>query len=106
MRPLILAILLSQCSNAFAVDDVYCDGFVKGFSQRYCLLIGKTDTDALPPVCPDPVLGADSAQDGYNRGFLTGLNAARVCQGDDDSEATARRRDPQLGISGDADLLR
>jgi len=106
MRLLALVFLLFQSSTNFAMDDAYCDGFTKGFSQRYCLLIGKTDSDALPPVCPEPLLGADTAQDGYNRGFLTGLNAARLCEGDDDSEAGTRRRDLPLKSSGDADNLR
>ena len=89
-----------QCSSVFSMDDAYCDGFAKGFSQRYCLLIGKTDADALPPVCPDPLLGAESAQDGYNRGFLMGLNAARVCQEEDESEQGLRARVPDPGTPG------
>jgi hypothetical protein len=106
MRRLILIILFATYGSVFAMDDAYCDGFVKGFSQRYCLLIGKTETDALPPVCPEPLLGADSAQDGYNRGFLTGLNAARLCEGDDESEAGARRLEPELGGLGSPDKTR
>lgn len=95
MRRLLFAFLLMQCSSVFSMDDAYCDGFTKGFSQRYCLLIGKTDADALPPVCPEPLLGAESAQDGYNRGFLMGLNAARMCQEEDESEQGFGARIPE-----------
>jgi len=58
--------------------------------------------DALPPVCPDPVLGADSTQDGYNRGFLVGLNAAQLCEEGDEGESDERPRPP--GISSPPDL--
>lgn len=100
MQRLLFIFLLMQVSSVFSMDDAYCDGFSKGFSQRYCLLIGKTDADALPPVCPDPLLGADTAQDGYNRGFLMGLNAARMCQEDDESEQGLRAHVPEPGAPG------
>ena len=95
MKQLVLVCLLAQYGSAFAVDDAYCDGFAKGFSQRYCVILQKASADALPPSCPDPLLGADSAQDGYNRGFLVGLNAARVCEDDDPSA-----QDEQARVSG------
>jgi len=106
VKLLFLICLLVQGGSASALDDAYCDGFVKGFSQRYCLLLGKTALDALPPVCPDPVLGAESAQDGYNRGFLVGLNAAHLCEEFDESEPGERQRAPNLGFSANTDLQR
>lgn len=106
MKQILFVLLLMQCSSVFSVDDAYCDGFAKGFSQRYCLLIGKTDADALPPLCPDPLLGAESAQDGYNRGFLMGLNAARVCEEDEESEVGPRERIATPAMTGNPELVR
>jgi len=71
--------LLLVAGDVLAVTDTYCEGFDKGFAQRYCLLTNNAAVDALPPVCPEPLFGAESAQDGYNRGFLVGLNAAHLC---------------------------
>ena len=102
LKLLVLACLLTPSGFAYGVDDDYCDGFRKGFTQRYCLLLGKTVMDALPPVCPDPVLGADSTQDGYNRGFLVGLNAAQLCEEGVEGESDERPRPP--GISSPPDL--
>ena len=106
VKLLLLICLLTQSGIALALDDAFCDGFFKGFSQRYCLLLGKTVTDALPPVCPDPTLGAESEQDGYNRGFLVGLNAAHVCEEDVESEPGERLRVPNLGFSAYPDFQR
>jgi hypothetical protein len=106
VKQLVLVCLLAQCGSVFAVDDAYCDGFVKGFSQRYCVLLQKASADALPPSCPDPVLGADSAQDGYNRGFLVGLNAARVCEDDDPSAQDEQARVSGPGATESAEVKR
>jgi len=101
---LILVCLMNIETSVFAVDDAYCDGFLRGFSQRYCLITGKTTTDALPPSCPDPVMGADSAQDGYNRGFLVGLDALLLCREGNDGEPEERPKAPNSGFSLDGDL--
>lgn len=101
---LILVCLMNFETGVFAVDDAYCDGFLKGFSQRYCLITGKTTADALPPSCPDPVMGADSAQDGYNRGFLVGLDAALFCVEGKDSQPEEQPQVPSLGFSRNGDL--
>ena len=103
---LVLALLLHTVTAVFALDDAYCDGFAKGFSQRYCLLLGRAATDALPPVCPDPLLGGESEQDGYNRGFLVGLNAEHVCEESDESESGARPRAADPLLPENADLQR
>ena len=79
MKLLFLLWPLLWASNAVALEDAYCEGFDKGFAQRYCLVTGHAAAEALRPACPDPIWGADAAQDGYNRGFLVGLNAAHRC---------------------------
>jgi len=106
VKLLLLSCFMAQGSVALALDDAYCDGFLKGFSQRYCLLLGKTALDALPPVCPEPALGADSAQDGYNRGFLVGLDAAHLCDENVEGEPGERLRAPDIGFSAITDLQR
>jgi hypothetical protein len=103
---LILICLINFAGSVYGIDDAYCNGFFKGFSQRYCLVMGKTAADALPPVCPDPVMGADSGQDGYNRGFTVGLDAMLFCQEGNDSDPNEQLKVPNSGFSADVDLQR
>ena len=103
---LVLIGLMNFAGSVFGIDDGYCNGFFKGFSQRYCLVIGKTAPDALPPVCPDPVMGADSVQDGYNRGFTVGLDAMLVCKESNDSDLDEQQKVPNSGFSADVGLQR
>ena len=105
-KSLILIGLMNFAGSVFAIDDAYCNGFFIGFSQRYCLVIGKTAPDALPPVCPDPVMGADSGQDGYNRGFTVGLDAMLVCKESNDSDLDEQQKVPNSGFSADVGLQR
>ena len=71
MRKIIL-IVLAVATLATTYTD-FCEGFRVGYKQGYCY--GEYACLApLVPLCPLPELGERSFQDGYNRGFLAGLN--------------------------------
>ncbi len=52
-------------------------GFYNGYKKGYCLNAGVSCLPPLPPLSPLPQIGENlnSYQDGYNRGFETGLSA-------------------------------
>jgi len=59
-----------------ALASGFCEGFKEGYKAGYC----HNDSfclPPLPPLCPLPGLGETSFQDGYNRGFLSGLSNKR-----------------------------
>lgn len=67
---LMLAVVLA--GSPAAAQSAFCEGFEAGYKAGACY--GKTYcTPPFPPVCPFPRVGEDSYQDGYNRGFLSGV---------------------------------
>lgn len=51
----------------------FCAGYRDGYKAGYCY--GKWSCLApLTPMCPMAYIGENSYMDGYNRGFLVGLN--------------------------------
>lgn len=70
---------LAVCIMIFAVcalADVFCDGWESGWEAGWCY--GQSFCTApLPPICPIPRFNEDGYVDGYNRGFLAGLNARK-----------------------------
>lgn len=55
----------------------YCDGWNTGYEVGACYQRSVGCVPPVPPLCPLPEMGADSYQDGYNRGFLAGLARGR-----------------------------
>lgn len=56
--------------------SAFSDGFRDGYKAGYCY--GEVFCIApLPPIPPFPRIGENTYQDGYNRGFLAGLNDKR-----------------------------
>jgi len=68
------AAMLLAASEASA--DAFCDGWEDGYKAGYCYRQFGC-LEPLVPLCPLPRLGEDSYKDGYNRGFLAGLNVRR-----------------------------
>jgi hypothetical protein len=51
----------------------FCEGYRIGYKKGYCY--GKNFClEPLAPLCPLPNLGERGFYDGYNRGFLDGVN--------------------------------
>ena len=72
MKQLIAILLIAGSLSAFG--GAFCEGWSAGYKAGYCY----RENFCLPPLvplCPLPRLGEDGYQDGYNRGFLRGLNA-------------------------------
>ena len=72
MKKLIFCFLvLLIASSAFASS--FCSGFEDGYEEGYCY--GKSFClSPITPICPIPSIGDNSYSDGYNEGFLEGLN--------------------------------
>ena len=71
---LICIIFLFVASEAWA--SAFCEGWHDGYIAGYCY----RKVSCIPPIvpiCPIPRIGEDTYMDGYNRGFLAGLNAQR-----------------------------
>lgn len=70
------AIGLFPAPTPAEAQSVYCQGWADGYKAGYCY--GKfACLPPLVPLCPLPRLGESTYMDGYNRGFLAGLNARR-----------------------------
>jgi hypothetical protein len=72
----ILACLTVLLFFGVALATPFSDGWCDGYKAGYCY--GKTF--CLGPICPIapiPWVGQDTYQDGYNRGFVKGLEAAK-----------------------------
>lgn len=79
MRKMIFAFvlgvaLLGASSAPASADTPFCDGWAAGYVAGYCYQ-QYSCLEPLVPLCPLPRLGEDGYKDGYNRGFLAGLNA-------------------------------
>jgi len=69
---LLLPLMLISSTN---YQSAFCDGFEDGFKQGYCYKSNQFSCiPPITPLCPLPRIGEDSYNDGYNRGFLIGLN--------------------------------
>ena len=53
-------------------DSDFCDGWEDGYVQGYCYQVENCN-EPLIPLCPLPEVNEDTFTDGYNRGFLKGL---------------------------------
>jgi hypothetical protein len=62
---------------ALAFGSAFCDGWEDGYVAGYCYRQIYGCIQPIVPICPIPRIGEDSYQDGYNGGFLAGLNAQR-----------------------------
>ena len=73
---IILSLFLSLFSFA---QSNFSNGFSDGYKKGYCQNQGIGCMSPLPPISPIPKIGEDmnSYQDGYNRGFESGLNAQK-----------------------------
>lgn len=77
------ALLISTFCFLFAIytpiarADAFCDGWQAGYKAGYCYGKGMGCLEPLTPLCPLARLGESTFQDGYNRGFLAGVNAQR-----------------------------
>jgi hypothetical protein len=69
-----LIVMLLAVSFCIAWDDAFCEGWEAGYVAGWCYRQANC-LAPLAPLCPLPRLGEDTYQDGYNRGFLTGLHA-------------------------------
>lgn len=54
-------------------SSAFCNGWEEGYVDGYCYNIPHC-IEPIPPLCPMPRLGESSYMDGYNRGFLKGIN--------------------------------
>lgn len=75
MKYKFILLILFISSLTFAQTN-YDRGFQIGYKNGYCYNKGIGCLPPIPPITPIPRIGEDSYsyQDGYNRGFETGLN--------------------------------
>lgn len=73
-RIIIAVVCCILCLASIASASAFCDGWEDGYKARYCYR-QYACLPPLVPLCPLPRLGEETYQDGYNRGFLAGLNA-------------------------------
>ncbi len=71
---LVLAVPIVLLAPAVAQASAFCDGWEAGYKAGYCYRQFAC-LSPLVPLCPLPRLGESTYMDGYNRGFLAGLNA-------------------------------
>jgi len=69
---LVVVTSLLYAPQAFASS--FCEGWNGGYKAGYCYRQYGC-LAPLVPLCPLPRLGENTYQEGYNRGFLAGLNA-------------------------------
>ena len=71
--PLKFVVIAALLSSLVSGGSPYCEGFEEGYKGGYCYR--KYSCIApITPICPIARIGEDTYQDGYNRGFLAGLN--------------------------------
>jgi hypothetical protein len=75
---LILSIVFFVTSTVLAQTN-FTIGFNNGYKKGYCQDQGIGCIEPIPPIAPNPKVGesSESYNDGYNRGFQTGLNATK-----------------------------
>lgn len=72
MKKILITFLLGAIMNNLYAETPFCSGFEEGFNQGYC--DGKVAcVPPVAPVCPVEKYNESTYQDGYNRGFKTGL---------------------------------
>lgn len=68
-----LALLVAFPASA---QTPYCKGYAAGYSRGYCRNHGgQLCIPPITPICPIPMLGESTYQDGYDRGYGDGLAA-------------------------------
>jgi hypothetical protein len=74
MKRLALLVLALGLSAPVPATTGFCEGFEDGYKAGWCYQESYC-LEPLSPLCPLPKLGEDGYQDGYNRGFVTGIQA-------------------------------
>ena len=79
MKKLFLIISLLFLTMIVKAQNQYINGFTSGYRKGYCYGIGVGCIATNPPILPVPSIGEnpESYQDGYNKGFLAGLQAQK-----------------------------
>lgn len=83
MKKLFLIVLAVGLASFGRLDTTtYCKGFEQGFRDGYCYDVEMERPDPLcpppvTPVCPVPKPFADTFKDGYQIGFLRGIEAQK-----------------------------
>jgi hypothetical protein len=72
----IRCLLLSLIINPAFASNQFCDGFEKGYAEGYCYR-KPFCIQPISPICPIQRLGENTYKDGYQRGFLQGVNRLR-----------------------------
>jgi len=70
MKTLILITLFTITAWAYSS---FCRGYENGYKEGYCYQNFSCITP-ITPICPIPYIGEDGYSDGYNRGFMDGVN--------------------------------
>lgn len=76
MKKVIALILVAFVTGAIAYGSDFCRGFKQGYKEGYCYQRVHC-LEPLPPLCPLPGFGEKTWMDGYNRGFIIGMNKRR-----------------------------
>ncbi len=100
MKKLVLILLLALPFFVFSQTE-FDNGYNKGYEKGYCLEeMGCLGTSI--PFAPNPEIGFDSYQDGYNRGLIDGKAAK---EGSSSSNSSSRRRQARGISTEDAALI-
>ena len=79
LKSLSLAILMIIMMSSYAyiesnkISTPFCEGWEDGYKEGYCYRI-ENCLEPLVPQCPLPEIDENGYNDGYNRGFINGLN--------------------------------
>lgn len=55
----------------------YSNGWTSGYKAGWCYGQGYGCIEPMVPMCPMPRMGEQGFKDGYNRGFIAGINARK-----------------------------
>ena len=72
--PLLFVVIAALLSSPVSGGSPYCEGFDEGYKAGYCYR-QYSCISPITPICPIARIGESTYGDGYNRGFLAGLNA-------------------------------
>jgi len=76
MKKIIIVLCLLVGSLFAYYGGAFSNGYQAGFKAGYCYQEFSC-IPPIPPIPPIPEIGESSYMDGYNRGFLDGMNAKR-----------------------------
>lgn len=87
MKKNLLFLLLILSTSIFGQSN-FSNGYSDGYKNGYCQNQGIGCMSPLPPIAPIPNIGENlnSYQDGYNRGFTTGLNSQKSSNSNSDRQ--------------------